>query len=49
MRSKIAGLVIIVAAVLAVGLGSVVAAGHTVGQHTAHQMLADDTGPTVVG
>lgn len=46
MGRKIAGLVMMVTAALAVGFGAVDAAGHVVDQHTSHHQLADDTGPT---
>ncbi|MFE4050305.1 hypothetical protein [Streptomyces sp. YIM B13518] len=49
MGRKSTGLVGIVAAVLALGLGATIETGHPQGRSAGARVVADDRGPTVVG
>ncbi|PZG85665.1 hypothetical protein C1I97_33455 [Streptomyces sp. NTH33] len=49
MGRKSTGLVGIVAAVLALGLGATIETGHPQGHSAGVRVVADDRGPTVIG
>ncbi|MGZ9932136.1 hypothetical protein ACXNSR_19945 [Streptomyces sp. NC-S4] len=47
MRSKLAGLIGIIAATLAIGVGVTVSSPVDTGRPAGHQVLADDKGPGI--
>lgn len=47
MRRKLGGIIAILVATLAVGLGTVAGTVHAAGPQAGHHILAEDQGPTI--